>query len=115
MTITQKLADTSEGARKIKMEGERCRYTIQAHDERFFVMTKPFNTQKTYIYTIADLERGERGACNLIFGMSFDIDEPDGAARALGMLRSGEMEVSRRNCVPLKPSEIEQLKAREVE
>ncbi len=95
---------------KVKFERERQRYTVQARNDRFVIMTKPFNAQRTYLYTIADLERGYRGACNLIFGLPCHVDTPEGAAEALAMIERGEMEVSYRNCVPLLPSEIEQLR-----
>jgi len=94
---------------KVKLEGERQRYTVQARNERFVIMTKPFNAQRTYIYTIADLDRGVRGACNLIFGLPCDVNTPEGAGEALAMMERGKMEVSRRNCVPLIPSEITAL------
>lgn len=97
---------------KVKLEGEVQRYTIQARNDRFIIMTKPFNLRKTYLYTIADLESGVRGACNLIFGMSYDVDTPEGANEALRWLESGRMEVSRRNCVNLSEGEIAALKAR---
>lgn len=96
---------------KIKFDAERCRYTVMAANKRFVIMTKPFNARKTYLYTIADMERGVRGACNLIFGIPCDVDTPDGAAEALAMIERGEMEVSGRNYVPLAPHEAACLRA----
>jgi hypothetical protein len=95
--------------RKVKLEGERQRYTVMAANERFAIMTKPFNAQKTYLYTIVDLKRGVRGPCDLIFGLPCDVDTPAGAAEALGYLERREMEVSYRRCVPLHPTETAQL------
>ena len=95
---------------KIKFEAERQRYTVQARNERFVIMTKPFNARRTYLYTIADLQRGQRGACNLIFGLPCDVNTPEGATEALEALKRGDMEVSARNCVPLSSSEIQQLR-----
>lgn len=99
-------------SQKIKVEGERQRYTIQARNERFVIMTKPFNAQKTYLYTIVDLKRGVRGRCNLIFGLPCDVNSAEGAQEALKMIEDGKMEVSHRysNYVPLEESEIIQLK-----
>jgi hypothetical protein len=94
---------------KIKMEREKQRYTIRALDERYVILTKPFNARKTYLYTIVDLERKDRGACNLIFGLPCDVNTPESAAEALEMLKNGEMEVSYRNCLPLEDSELQQL------
>lgn len=53
---------------KIRMDGERQAYTVQAANDRFAIMTKPFNAKRTYLYTITDLDRKVRGPCNLIFG-----------------------------------------------
>jgi len=96
-------------AAKVKFEGERQRYTVQARNERFAIMTKPFNARRTYLYTIADLQRGVRGPCNLIFGIPCNVSTPAGAAEALKMIEAGEMEVSHRKCVDLHPSEVAAL------
>jgi hypothetical protein len=98
---------------KVKFEGERQRYTIMANNDRYFIMTKPFNAQKTYLYTIADLERGVRGPCNLIFGLPCDVNTPEGASEALRWIEAGDMDVSFRRCVDLMPSELTALQATE--
>lgn len=87
---------------KLKMDGEKQRYTVQACDDRFIIMTKPFNARKTYLYSIADLERKERGPC--------DVDSPTGASEALERLASGEMKVSHRNCMSLTVDEVRQMR-----
>lgn len=94
---------------KFKADRERNRYTVMAADERFAIMTKPFAPNKTYIYTISDLERGVRGPCDLIFGPPHELNTPDGAEAALAMLQSGEMGISRRRDVSLSDAEISQL------
>lgn len=94
------------GLHRVKMEGERQRYTIMAQNDRFAIMVKPFNPSRTYLYTISDLTRGVRGPCNLIFGPPCDVDTKEGAAEALAWIERGEMEVSYRHCVDLHPSEI---------
>lgn len=109
MSVMDREAGNRDG--KIRLGGERQRYTIMAHDDRFFIMTKPFNAQKTYLYTIADLKRGVRGPCNLIFGLPCDVNSPEGAAEALAKIRAGEMEVTYRRDVDLSPSEIAALRA----
>jgi len=96
---------------KMKFDGERQRYTVMAHNERFAIMTKPFNARKTYLYTITDLVRGVRGPCNLIFGLPCDVNTPGGAEEAIGYIERGEMEVSYRKCVDLSASEAEALAA----
>jgi hypothetical protein len=95
--------------RKIKFESERYRYTIRAYNDRFAIMTKPFNLANTYLYTITDLKRNVRGPCDLIFGPNSDLNTAEGAAEALQMLENGEMSVSYRRYVPLLPTEIAQL------
>jgi hypothetical protein len=94
---------------KMKFDGEWQRYTVQARNERFAIMTKPFNARKTYLYTITDLKRGVRGPCNFIFGLPCDVNSPEGAAEALGYIERGEMEVSYRHCKNLSPSEVAAL------
>jgi len=95
---------------KIRMEGERQRYTVTASDERYVLMWKPFNARRTYLYTIADLERGVRGRCNLIFGPAAPFNTLEGAAENLRMLQTGEQEVTHRGPLPLTDSEIAQLR-----
>lgn len=98
---------------KIKMDGERERYTVQAANDRFAIMTKPFNVRRTYFYTITDKQRGVRGPCNLIFGLPCDVNSPEGAAEALAMIERGEFEVTHRHDKDLTPAEIEQLSVQE--
>jgi hypothetical protein len=94
---------------KIKFDSEKQRYTIQSCDERFAILTKPFNARRTYHYTIVDLKRGVRGACNLLFNLTVDANTPEGAAENLRMLQDGRQAVSQRNFVWLSPNEIYQL------
>lgn len=98
------------GLTKIKFDGERQRYTVMAHNDRFAIMTKPFNAQKTYLYTITDLERGVRGPCNFIFGLPCDVNTPEGAAEALGFIERKEMEVSHRRCKDLSEGEVQAVR-----
>ena len=95
---------------KIKCVGEKQRYTIQARDKRFVIMTKPFNARKTYLYSIVDLKRRVRGCDNLIFGSFESYNTKKGAIENLKMLQKKEMEVSYRKFKKLEPEEIEQLK-----
>lgn len=84
---------------KIKFAKEKRPYTVRACDERFAICTKPFNTQKTVMYTIIDLQRGVRGTEGLVFCMGFENDEA--CNEALQRLQSGESEVSYRNFIEL--------------
>ena len=94
---------------KIKCVGEKQRYTIQAFNNRFVIMTKPFNARKTYLYSIVDLERGVRGRDNLIFGSYNPYNTKTGARENLKDLQSGKMEVSHRHYKRLEPEEVLQL------
>lgn len=94
---------------KIRMDGERQRYIVQAANDRFAIMTKPFNARRTYLYTITDLERGVRGPCNLIFGLPCDVNSLSGASEALAMIERGEMEVTHRHDKDLTATELQQL------
>lgn len=95
---------------KIKLEDERQRYTVMACDDRYVVLTKPFNARKTYLYSLVDLERGVCGRCNRIFGIPHDASTPEGAAAVLAELQAGTLEVSRRHFQPLSPRELATLK-----
>lgn len=100
---------TREQEAKVRLNGERQRYTVQARNDRYVILTKPFNAQRTYLYTIADLEWNVRGPCNLIFGLPCDVNTPEGAAEALGWIERGDMEVSSRRCVPLSADDVDAL------
>lgn len=101
---------------KIKMCGERQRYTVQGFDDRFIIATKPFNARRTYLYTIIDRLRLVRGPINMTLGLPNDVNTPQGAEELLTFMREegGGHEtwgVSQRRDKPLTDSEIEQIKA----
>lgn len=96
---------------KVRLSGERQRYTVMARNDRFVILTKPFNARRTYLYTIADLNREVRGPCDLIFGLPCDVDTPEGAVEALAMIERGEMGVSTRRAVELSLADIAALAA----
>ena len=80
---------------RIRFEGEKQRYTIQATSERFTVCTKPFNAQKTVLYTIIDWKEQRRGTENTIFGIG--AEDRIQCLEMLVRLMDGETEVSARN------------------
>lgn len=80
---------------KIWFYGEKQGYTVRASNVAFCVCTKPFNVQKTVLYTIIDWERGERNYENLVFGMGAETDEE--CQEMLDRLTTGESEVSYRH------------------
>ncbi len=91
---------------KIKFVGEKQRFTVQALNERFVICTKPFNLKKTVFYSIIDLKENVRGRDNLVFGFWDGYESKQSCELALEELKKGEMEVSRRNRVPLKIEKI---------
>ncbi len=84
---------------KIWFGSERHGYIVRASNTAFAVLTKPFNAQKTVLYTIIDWELGIRGPSNLILNIGAETDEQ--CSQLLDMLTSGEIEVSHRRFVKL--------------
>ena len=76
-------------------------WTVRAVDtegNRYAVATcpAPFKPKGEVLYTIIDLERKICGPCNLIGG-GYDINEPQGPWNLLHEIKTGELEISRRN------------------
>lgn len=90
-----------EGSR-IKFFNEKQSYSVICNSERYTICTKPFNAQKTTLYTIIDWQEQRRGPEDLVFGMGAETKE-----ECLEMLvrlldgRTGRSEVSHRHGVPL--------------
>lgn len=84
----------------IWLEGEKQKYTVQVASERYLICTKPFNAQKTVLYTILDLKDLVRGTDNLVF--SYGYESKEDCLENMVRLLNGEMEISRRNRVPLR-------------
>jgi hypothetical protein len=70
---------------RLKFTEERQSYTIQAINERYAVCTKPFNCQKTVLYTILDFKEGIRGPNDLVFNM-YEYEKQDGCQEYLNDL-----------------------------
>jgi hypothetical protein len=96
---TELLPDFDLG-QKIWFYGEERPYKIRACDNRFAICTKPFNLQKTVLYTIIDRKENIRGTENFIFCHGFETDKQ--CKDALHRLQKGKSEISHRNRVPLK-------------
>lgn len=79
---------------KVWFRGEKQGYTVRASNTAFCVLTKPFNAQKTVLYTIIDWEQKIRGPEDLVFGAGAETDEQ--CAEMLERLTQGESEVSSR-------------------
>ena len=98
------LKRAAEGT-KIWFEEDKKPYKVVVSSNRFLICTKPFNLQKTVLYTIVDLEEKIRGADNLVFSMGYESREDclDNLVRLL----DGQMGISHRNRVPLNITKIE--------
>ena len=105
--LSEQLGRAEVGTR-IWFFGESHPYRIRARSERYLVCTKPFNLQKTVLYTVVDLVEGVRGTENLIFGMGAESDQDCQEmierleGKQAGKFPGAEAtEVSHRNRVPL--------------
>lgn len=84
---------------KVWFRGEKQGYTVRASNVAFCVLTKPFNAEKTVLYTIIDWESDVRGAENLVFGHGAETDEE--CENMLERLTVGDSDVSQRHYVDL--------------
>ena len=91
---------------KIKFDGERQRYTVQAATDQFIIATKPFNARSTYLYTVVDRQRKVRGRVGFVFGLPCDVDSQSGADKCLRTMAKHDVGVSHRNYKELTPGEI---------
>lgn len=96
---------------KIKFEGEKQRYTVQAFNKQYIIATKPFNARKTYLYTIVDIVGKRRGPCDLIFGSGEPFNTADGALKNLRLLMQKKMDVSYRRDKKLTADELKEITA----
>lgn len=83
---------------KIKIDGERMRYTVRCRDERYIICTKPINIRHTVLYFIIDLIDKWRGPDDRIFCNGYETDEQ--CRERLKELENEEIHVSLRRGVP---------------
>lgn len=95
----QKYAWHFYGGEKVKFLHEKQRYTVRCASKRYAICTKPFNAQKTVLYTIIDQWRDTRGPEDLIFGMGAETDVE--CLEMLVRLLDDESEVTYRHNRPL--------------
>lgn len=89
---------------KIQFADENGTYTVRAMSERYAICTKPFNPQRTVIYSIIDIQEMMRGPNNLVLNI-YDYKTDKGCEESLADLVDGKVELSRRNSIPLVLSE----------
>jgi hypothetical protein len=80
---------------KIKFASEKQRYTVRSSNAAYTICTKPFNAQKTVLYTIIDFHENVRGPEDLIFGLGAETDEEIAAMQ--DRMTNGDSEVSHRH------------------
>lgn len=94
---------------RVAFEGSKKLWDVRIRSERFVICTQqvPFEKAGTLQYTVLDLERCDRGPINLVgngYGDgSYSLRE---CKRMLLELEWGELEVSRRNHVPIRIDRI---------
>ena len=82
---------------KIKFRSEKQKYIVRASNKFFLICTKPFNIQKTVIYTIVDLVNNIRWPENTIFGFWAETNEQ--CKEMLERLTEWESEISQRRSI----------------
>ncbi len=85
---------------KLWFEEEVKPYTVRASNRFFSICTKPFNPQKTVLYTIVDWHNQIRGTENLVFGSGAETKED--CEDMLKRLTEGDSDISHRNYIPLR-------------
>ena len=86
---------------KIKFTEDHLWFTVQARNERFIICT----TKGSKYHSIIDLKNNIRGDDNLVFHSGYD-DQQHCEAR-LSEFINGDLEISKRNNVPLKILKIQ--------
>lgn len=89
---------------KIKFAEDKQSFEVKASNERFAVLTKPFNLEKTVFYTIVDLKEGVRWTENNLFWMWAETQKQ--CEEMLERINSNKTEISRRNVVSLNMDKI---------
>ena len=87
---------------KVKMFGQRRRFTVMARDSRYIILSK--NCFGNPLYTILDLEQEWMGPDYLVFGI-YDYGDRSDCEEALEALQKGELEISGRRGISFKEYE----------
>lgn len=96
---------------KLRFEGEKQMFTVQASNRVYSVCTKPLNMirrrgggkyehEKTVLYTIVDWRNGIRGTENLVFG--FGAETKEQCEEMLERITNAGSDISHRNWTDLK-------------
>ena len=90
---------------KIKLGNQKQRFTVKAINNRYAILTKPFNLKHTVIYTIIDFKERKRNRNNLVFNI-YDYSKQEDIDQCLKDLESGEVELSYRGIRELEKNLI---------
>lgn len=93
---------------KVYFAGQRQGFTVKAVNERFAILTKPFNIQHTVIYTIVDFKSGTRNRNNFVFN-PYDYSLQEDIDECMLDLLNGECQLSHRGIVSYEPVKIKSI------
>jgi hypothetical protein len=87
---------------RIYFKDDKKPYTVMACNELFAICTKPFNLQKTCLYTIIDWRKGKRNRNNMVFN-PYDYTKQEDINECLKHLSNPEhiCEISHRGAVDI--------------
>lgn len=80
-------------------------FRVQVAGDRYVIATKPFNVQRTVLYTILDIEEQRRGPDDRVFS-NHDYCTQEDCASALTELEAGDMDVSWRRGIRLEVERV---------
>lgn len=97
----------------IKFQEEKKKYRIVCEDDRYMICTKPFNPQKTVLYTLVDKVEKIRSTNNLVFN-DYDYALKEDCERCLSDLNKGiddfdGVQLSHRNRIALNIEWIKEI------
>jgi len=98
--LRAELEKTLKVGDKIYFVNENRPMVIKARTERYAIVTKPFNLQKTVLYSIIDFQNQKKAPNNMVFN-SYDYKNQADIERCLLDLESGKIELSRRHGIDL--------------
>lgn len=94
--------------RKIWFLDEVKPYIIKAYSNRYIICTKPYNPQRTVLYTIIDWVRNIRGPHNLVFN-SYNFKNKKDILLCMKNLIDEKIEVSYLRCRSLDIKKIDKI------
>lgn len=89
---------------RVWFKEEKRSYKVRAFDDRYIILTKPFNLKKTVFYTIIDLKEGVRSSDDRLFCFGYKTSQQ--CVERLNDLRKGTSKLSKRNSIPCFVSKV---------